>query len=147
MKNSNMKKYLNYLPATASGVLIVLAFPVFDMYLLAWVAFIPLLLSLWKKTPGEAFQAGFVFGVVYFFGTLYWIYHSITFYGGVSFVASISIVILLCCILSIYPAVFAYFFSLFIKSTRLPALLIGPVFWVVLEFLRSYAFTGFPWSS
>ena len=147
MQKINTLKLTDYLPALISGVLIVLAFPVFDLYLLAWVAFIPLLLSLWKKSPGEAFQAGFVFGVVYFFGTLYWIYHSINFYGGVSFVASISIVLLLCCYLSIYPAVFAYFFSSFIKKTRLPALLIGPVLWVVLEFVRSYAFTGFPWSS
>lgn len=135
------------MPALISGALLVPAFPAFDMYLLAWVAFIPLLLSLWKKTPGEAFQSGFVFGVIYFFGTLYWIYHSINFYGGVSFIPSIAIVLLLCCYLSIYPAVFAYFFSSFIKKTRLPALLIGPVLWVVLEFIRSYAFTGFPWSS
>ena len=147
MQKINTLKLTDYLPALISGALIVLAFPVFDFYLLAWVAFIPLLLSLWKKSPGEAFQAGFVFGVVYFFGTLYWIYHSINFYGGVSFAASISIVLLLCCYLSIYPAVFAYFFSSFIKKTRLPALLIGPVLWVVLEFVRSYAFTGFPWSS
>ena len=147
MQNYTTHKLLDYLPALLSGVLIVLAFPVFDMYLLAWVAFIPLLLSLWKKTPGEAFQSGFVFGVVYFFGTLYWIYHSINFYGGVSFVTSLALVLLLCCYLSIYPAVFAYFFSSFIKKTKLPALLIGPVLWVVLEFIRSYAFTGFPWSS
>ena len=142
-----MKKFLDYMPAIISGALIVLAFPVFDMYLLAWVAFIPLLLSIWKKTPGEAFQTGFVFGLVYFFGTLYWIYHSINFYGGFSFTASLAIVLLLCCYMSIYPAVFAYFFSSFIKKTHLPALLIGPVLWVVLEFIRSYAFTGFPWSS
>lgn len=147
MQKINILKLTDYLPALVSGALIVLAFPVFDLYLLAWVAFIPLLLSLWKKSPGEAFQAGFVFGVVYFFGTLYWIYHSINFYGGVSFAASISIVFLLCCYLSIYPAVFAYFFSSFIRRTRLPAMLIGPVLWVVLEFVRSYAFTGFPWSS
>jgi len=142
-----MKKLLEYLPAVLSGILIMLAFPMFDLYLLAWVAFIPFLLSLWKKTPGEAFQTGFVFGIVYFFGTLYWIYHSINFYGGLSFVSSISVVLLLCCYLSMYPAVFAYFFSSFIKKSKLPALLIGPVLWVVLEFIRSYAFTGFPWSS
>ena len=147
MQNSNIKKFSAYIPALISGVLLVLAFPVFDMYLLAWVAFIPFLLSLWEKTPREAFLAGFAFGVVYFFGTLYWIYHSINFYGGISFATSIAIVLLLCCYLSIYPAVFAYFFSSVIKKTRLPALLIGPVLWVVLEFIRSYAFTGFPWSS
>jgi apolipoprotein N-acyltransferase len=142
-----MKKLLKYLPAVLSGILIMLAFPMFDLYLLAWAAFIPLLLSLWKKTPGEAFQAGFVFGIVYFFGTLYWIYHSINYYGGLSLVSSLSVVLLLCCYLSMYPAVFAYFFSSFIKKTKMPALLIGPVLWVVLEFIRSYAFTGFPWSS
>jgi apolipoprotein N-acyltransferase len=147
MQKFNTLKLTDYLPALISGALIVLAFPVFDLYLLAWVAFVPLLLSLWKKSPGEAFQAGFVFGLVYFFGTLYWIYHSINFYGGVSFVVSISIVLLLCCYLSIYPAVFAYCFASFIKRTRLPALIIGPVIWVLLEFVRSYAFTGFPWSS
>lgn len=147
MQNSNIKKIIAYIPALISGVLLVLAFPVFDMYLLAWVAFIPFLLSLWEKTPVEAFLTGFAFGVVYFFGTLYWIYHSINFYGGFSFVTSIAIVLLLCCYLSLYPAVFAYFFSSVIKKTRLPALLIGPVLWVVLEFVRSYAFTGFPWSS
>ncbi len=142
-----MKKFMDYMPAIISGTLIVLAFPMFDMYLLAWVAFVPLLLSLWKKTPGEAFQRGFIFGLVYFFGTLYWIYHSINFYGGFSFTTSLAIVLLLCCYMSIYPAIFAYFFSSFIKKTHLPALLIGPVLWVVLEFVRSYAFTGFPWSS
>jgi apolipoprotein N-acyltransferase len=147
MQNSNMKKLLEYLPSVLSGILITLAFPMFDLYLLAWVAFIPFLVFLWKKTPGEAFQSGFVFGIVYFFGTLYWIYHSINYYGGLSLVSSLSVVLLLCCYLSMYPAVFAYFFSSFIKKTKLPALLIGPVLWVVLEYIRSYAFTGFPWSS
>lgn len=147
MQNTIINSLIKYLPAILSGALIVLSFPVFDMYLLAWVAFIPLFLSLWKKTPWEAFQAGFVFGIVYFFGTIYWIYHSINFYGGLSFMASMALVLLLCCYLSIYPAIFAYFFSFFLKKTKLPVLLIGPVFWVVLEFVRSYAFTGFPWSS
>ena len=58
MKSSYIKKLIDQLPALISGALIVLAFPVFDMYLLAWVAFIPLLLSLWKKNPLEAFQTG-----------------------------------------------------------------------------------------
>ena len=135
------------MPAVASGVLITLAFPSYDLYLLAWISFTPLLLSLWGRTQKEAFRTGYAFGVTYFFGTLYWIYHSIHVFGGMPLVASFAVVFLLCLYLGLYPAVFSYLFLVIIRKTKLPALLIAPVLWVVLEFLRSYALTGFPWAS
>lgn len=138
---------IQYGPAVISGVILVLCFPKPNLFLMAWIALVPFLLSLYNKSPKEAFKAGFLFGIPYFFGTLYWIYHSINHYGGISFLGSIAIVILLCLFLSLYPALFALLFSLTIRKTQLPALLIAPVFWVVLEFLRTYIFTGFPWSS
>jgi apolipoprotein N-acyltransferase len=148
MISNNLKEgLLAYAPALLSGVLLIFCFSTFDFFLLAWVALIPLLISLYGKTPKQAFRAGVVFGLPYFFGTLYWIYHSINHYGGVSLISSVLIVILLCLFLSLYPGIFAFLFSLAIRKTKLPALLIAPAFWVVLEFLRSYIFTGFPWSS
>jgi len=136
-----------FAPAVLSGCLLVLAFPVFDLYPVAWVAFVPLLVSLWEKKPGEAFISGMITGVFYFFGTLYWIYHSITHYGSLPLPVGIGLVLLLCLYLSLYPGLFALIFSLKIRTSRLPALFLAPVFWVTLEFIRSYAFTGFPWSS
>lgn len=136
-----------YGPAVISGIILILCFPKSNLFLMAWVALVPFLLSLYNKSPRQAFKAGFLFGIPYFFGTLYWIYHSINHYGGISFLGSIAIVILLCLFLSLYPGIFAFLFSLTIRKTQLPALLIAPVFWVVLEFLRAYIFTGFPWSS
>ncbi len=147
MNNTLYKKLLPVLPAIVSGILIALSFPAADLSFLAWVAFVPLLHSLWKKQGKEVFWSGFVFGVVYFFGTLYWIYHSITYYGGVSFVVSLCLVLLLCCYLALYPAVFSVLFIRLYRKTKLPALFIAPVLWVMLEFVRSYALTGFPWSS
>jgi apolipoprotein N-acyltransferase len=147
MKDSLARKAGDYLPAVISGILVVLSFPVFDYYPLAWFAFVPLLLSLWGKDPKKAFVTGYIFGLVYFFGTLYWIYYSINHYGGVSFLSSLSIVVLLCMYLGLYPAVFSFLFVKMIRKTELPALFIAPVLWVVLEFVRSYALTGFPWSS
>ncbi|MEW6108633.1 MAG: apolipoprotein N-acyltransferase [Nitrospirota bacterium] len=147
MERSTAKKIVSYFPSFVSGILLVLTFPNFDIYLFAWVAFIPFLLSLWDKNTKQAFISGMVLGITYFFGTLYWIYHSINHYGGVPFFTSILIVLLLCLYLSIYPAVFSYLFSSMIKKTKLPALLIAPLLWVVLEFIRSYALSGFPWSS
>jgi len=141
-------KYLTtYGPAFISGVLLALCFPTIDLFPIAWIALVPFLLSLYHKGPKEAFRSGMILGVPYFFVTLYWVYHSINHYGGVSLLSSIVIVISLCLYLGLYTGLFGSLFSLTIKNTQLPALLIAPVFWVVLEFLRSYIFTGFPWSS
>ncbi|HXX58532.1 MAG TPA: apolipoprotein N-acyltransferase [Thermodesulfovibrionales bacterium] len=134
-------------PAALSGLLLIFSFPTFDLYPLAWIALVPLLVSLWNKKPFEAFACGVVTGIISFFGTLYWIYHSITYYGSVPLPASLSIVFLLSLYLSLYPGLFALLFSVKVRSTKLPALVLAPVFWVCLEFIRSYAFTGFPWSS
>lgn len=138
---------ITYGPAVISGKILALCFPKPELSLMAWVALMPFLLSLYNKGPKQAFTAGFLFGIPYFFGTLYWIYHSINHYGGIPFLGSISLVILLCLYLSLYTGIFAVLFSLSIRKTQLPALLIAPVFWVVLEYLRTYVFSGFPWSS
>jgi apolipoprotein N-acyltransferase len=142
-----LKHLITYGPALISGILLVLCFPTIDLFPIAWIALVPFLLSLYNKEPKEAFKAGLFLGVPYFFGTLYWIYYSINHYGGIPLVASIALVILLCLYLSLYTGFFALFFSIAIRNTAFPALFIAPVFWVVLEFLRSYLFTGFPWSS
>jgi apolipoprotein N-acyltransferase len=118
-----------------------------DLFPLAWIALVPFLLNLYDKKPKQAFYAGMIMGFLYFFGTLYWIYHSINHYGGISLVSSLLLVAMLCLYLSLYTGIFAFLFSITIRTTKLPALLIAPAFWVVLEFLRSYVFTGFPWSS
>jgi apolipoprotein N-acyltransferase len=147
MKTGIPENLKNYAPAFISGLLLVLCFPTIDLFFLAWIALVPFLLSLYDKQPKEAFKAGLFLGIPYFFGTLYWIYHSINHYGNVPLLASIIIVILLCLYLSLYTGIFALLFSMTIKISRLPALFVAPVLWVVLEFLRSYLFTGFPWSS
>lgn len=137
----------NYLPASISGILLILCFPTADLYGLAWIALVPFLISLYDKKPKQAFKIGIFVGILYFYGNLYWIYHAVHHYGDVPFVISVAVVLLLCLYLSVYIGAFAFFFSITIRSTRFPALVIAPLFWVTLEFLRSYLFTGFPWSS
>ncbi|TAL24197.1 MAG: apolipoprotein N-acyltransferase [Nitrospirae bacterium] len=147
-----MRKFITdnfflYGPSVLSGVLLIFCFPKFDFFPLAWVALTPFLISLLNKRPGEAFRAGFFMGLPYFFGTLYWIYHSINHYGGIPLIPSLAIVFLLSMYLSLYTGIFAALFSWKIATTRLPALFLAPVLWVTLEFVRSYALTGFPWAS
>lgn len=136
-----------YLPAMASGVALIFCFPPFDLFPLAFLALVPFLVSLWPMPPGRAFKAGLLMGVPYFFGTQYWIYHSVHYYGGMALIPSFAVVLLLALYQSLYTGLFGLVFSWKIKKTALPALLLAPVLWVVLELLRSYAFSGFPWSS
>lgn len=141
-----MKEYKIYLPALLSGIALIFAFPKFDLYPIAWVCLSPFLLSLNRMPLKEAFRAGIFLGIPYFFGTQYWIYHSINNYGGIPFIPSLALVLVLSLYQSLYTGIFALIFSFKIKNTRLPAMLLAPLIWVCLEFIRSYAFSGFPWS-
>ena len=138
---------LDFLMPVISGVLLVPSFPPLDLYPIAWIALVPLLASLWDKHIKMAFLYGMITGLVYFTGTVYWVFTAANVYGKIPFVPSALIVIALCFYLAIYVGVFSMIFNRLIKVSQLPALIIAPVFWVTLEFLRSYALTGFPWSS
>jgi apolipoprotein N-acyltransferase len=147
MDRPKTRIYMLYFFPLLSGALLFLSFPEKDFYLLAWIALAPLLIALYGAKKKEAFIAGLLTGIVYFFGTAYWIYHSLYRYGSIPLIPSILIVFLLCLYLSLYPALFSFIYSALIKKTTLPVLFIAPVLWTTLEFLRSYALTGFPWSS
>lgn len=147
MRNFIAKKLYIYGPSILSGAILIFCFPAFNLFFLAWIALVPFLISIADKKPAEAFRAGFYLGIPYFLGTLYWIYHSINHYGNIPLIPSLALVFLLSLYLSLYTGIFAMLFSWKIATTRLPALFVAPVLWVTLEFLRSYALTGFPWSS
>lgn len=132
--------------AAASGVLLVLSFPLFDYNSLAWVALVPLLIALRGKSIRSSFSLGLITGFISFTGTIYWVYHSMYYYGNVPLLLSILLLILLSLYLGLYPAVFAVLFSRLNSGAWPPALFTVPVLWVSLEYLRTYALTGFPWA-
>ncbi len=131
-----------------SGLLLSFAFPKPGLYLLAWIALIPLLLDISRQDikNKDAFKKGIVFGLSYFYGTLYWIYHSVYYYGGVGLFGSILAVLALSTYLSLYTGIFTLLMSQIHKRTLYPLLITAPSLWVSLEYIRTYLFTGFPWS-
>ncbi|MGB9715475.1 MAG: apolipoprotein N-acyltransferase [Thermodesulfovibrionales bacterium] len=148
METKNLKTLLKlYSPAILSGLFLILSFPPIDLFFISWIALVPFLLSIYDKRPKEAFLSGIFFGIPFFFGTEYWIYHSLNHYGNIPLLLSIVIVFLLCLYLSLYTGLFAMLFSLQNRASHFQIPFLAPFLWVSLEFLRSYLFTGFPWSS
>jgi len=129
-----------------SGLLLVLAFPPMNAYPVAFIALVPLLVSLQGKDRKAAFYLGVVSGFVYFLGTVYWVSHSMHVYGYVPIVITLFAVAVLCMYLALYVGVFALLFTYLKSGSQVPASIVAPLLWVSLEFLRSYALTGFPWS-
>ena len=121
--------------AILSAILLSLSFSSFNLWLFAWCGFIPLFIALENKSLRLTFIIAFFWGVVFWSLCIYWLIH-VTLLG--------QIVLILC--LAIYFGLFgciiyfSRFFSVYCRLFFLPAS------WVLLEYLRSYLFTGFPWA-
>ena len=127
-------------------MLLVLSFPPFNVYPLAWVSLVPLLHAIEGRKTKKIFQAGLVTGSVYFLGTVYWVFNSMYVYGHIPAAASLFLLVLLCLYLALYIGMFSVVFNLIYVRVRVPTLVIAPALWVSLEYARTYIITGFPWS-
>lgn len=135
-----------FLLSIVSGLLLTASFPPFDLYLLAWVGLVPLLLSLKEQDEKTGFYLGAIAGLAFFIGTVFWVTNSIHFYGGIPLLPASLITLLLCAYLALYPALFAAI--IVCGKRKCPALLIllAPAAWTALELARTYVFSGFPWA-
>src|SRR5690606_41923609 len=80
-----LPKWQNLLLAAISSFLLILSFPDFEFYFLAWVGLLPLVLAIYREreTPVRAMIDGWVFGTIFFIGTVWWLTYSPINYGGV----------------------------------------------------------------
>ncbi len=117
-----------------SATLLILSFPRFDIEFLAWFGFVPLLFAIKNKSKAQAFLFSYLTGIIFWSGIIYWLVH-VTLPGLI--------------ILVLYLALYFGLFGLIVSTYLLPTtyyLLFIPSIWVILEFIRSHLFTGFPWA-
>ncbi len=136
----------DYLLALLSGVFYALSFPSAGLWPLAWITFIPLFLACRHKNPQRAFRLGFVAGLGGFGGLLYWINIVVTKYGHLPLWVSLFVFFLLVAYLALYPAA-AICITRWAEIRGVSPLLVFPLAWTCLEYLRSFALSGFPWGT
>jgi apolipoprotein N-acyltransferase len=130
----------------ASGILLVLCQPPVSLFPLAFVALIPLLYGMEKYAYRHPFIPGFIAGIVTYLGLIYWVVVAMNAYGGIDIFTSIIILSLFVLYLSLYTGIFSAAIFFLEKRVSAPVYITAPVVWVLLEYLRGVALTGFPWS-
>ncbi len=137
---------IQYAPAMVSGLLLTLSFPKAGLSPLAFFALVPWLISLLSLTLKQSFYSGFIAGFFHFVTLIYWIIPTIHIYGGLHIILAGSTLILLCFYLALYPALFAFLLKKLRPGTFFTPFL-AACLWTGLEYIRTYAFTGFSWGS
>lgn len=137
----------NALLALLSSILLILAFPDFDLWFLAWFAFVPLMWAVERERESTAkpFVLGWLFGTVFFFGTCWWLAYAPIHYAAFPPLLAYSLVLIACLGAGIFPGVFAAVLSVLLRRLGSRALLAAPFVWVFTEFLR-YWITGNNWN-
>src|ERR1051325_8352740 len=90
--------------ASATALLLILSFPNFEFFPLAWIALVPLLVGIAKQpAPRRSFLLGTLVGFVFFYATCYWLTYSMIHYGGPPTAPAYVLLIRPALILGIFP--------------------------------------------
>lgn len=130
--------------AIASGLLLTAAFPKMNWSFFAWVAWVPLLMSLIHLSPKSGFRIGFLAGITHYLTLMYWLVHTMRTYGFLPWYLSVAILFLLSCYLALFFAVFSYGINRLCRTPQ-SFFILAPALWIALEYVRSFLLTGLPW--
>jgi apolipoprotein N-acyltransferase len=134
--------------ALPSGLALAAAFAPFNVASLTVIC-PALLLLLWHGTsPREAAWRGFLFTAGTFVAGTYWIYHSVHDIGQAPIAIALLLMLGMVSILATYTAALGYLVARFAPPTGLGRwMLLLPSAWVLVEWLRGWLLSGFPWLS
>jgi apolipoprotein N-acyltransferase len=146
-----------------SAALQILIFPLPGIYVLSWIALVPLVLAILRSrtpetlqleesqklipaSPGQGFLLGYVCGIVWYIGTCYWVYDTMHEYGGLRAPLALFVLLLFALYLGLYHGAFGLLLSVLARkdSSNRAALLSAPFLWVAIELART-RISAFPW--
>lgn len=136
------------LAAAVAGALLALAFAPYEIWPLA-VLCPAVLMTLWQgATPRQAGWQGFAFGFGTFTAGTWWLYVSIHIFGEAPIWLTLLLTLALVVLMASYYALLGYLVVRLLPARGGWCWLAGiPALWLLIEWLRGWLFTGFPWLS
>jgi len=132
--------------AFVAGAAAVGGFAPLELPLLGLAAYV-VLIHLWQvaRSPRAAFGVGFWFGLGLFGCGVSWVYVSLARFGGMPAPLAGLATLGFCAYLALYPACAGWLQARAPGPAWVRATLVAPAAWTVLEWLRGWLLTGFPW--
>src|SRR5258706_10498196 len=138
---------INVALAAISGVIFALAFPNAAIGWLMFIALLPLFVALTRaKKAIEAFLLGWLSQTIAWLIMVPWVVRVMSHYGGLPYITGVALFVAMCAYLGMYGGLFALLFYRIAPSTRFRRWLLVPLAGAVVEYIRTYLFSGFPWS-
>ena len=129
-----------------SAGLLVLAFPAFDLWPLAFLALVPLLAATARARPLRAFAAGALSGTAFALVHLWGLTVAMAEFGGIARPLVAVLLLLLAAYVGVYVGAFTAGWAWSARLPPLARLLFAAALWTALEYLRAHLLTGFPWA-
>lgn len=138
--------YRKLLTALLAGAILPLAFAPFYLYPIAVIS-PALLIYCWLDVkPAKGCLYGWFYGIGCFGIGTSWVYISMHRFGGLPIPIASLLTALFVMILALFPALQGYLLRrLFPQTTLAKLLLAGPASFALIDWIRSWLFSGFPW--
>ena len=132
--------------ALAAGALMPFAFAPWGQWWLAPVMVALLFALWWGVAPRRAAWLGWLFGIGQFGAGVHWVWISMTRFGPVSDLVSTLMTALMVAWLALFPALAGALSAWLFRAGHPARLLLAmPAAWTLMEWVRGWLFTGFPW--
>lgn len=137
---------LAYLAAALAGAANVFAFAPFGWFFIPFLSVALLLLLVDAGSPRRAAKFGLVFGAPWFGGGMYWLYISLHDFGQAPALLALSIMVALMLVMAAYYALFCWLLVRYAPAQHAGRFVVfAPAAWLLLEWIRGWFLSGFPW--
>lgn len=146
MTEAKPRRIAHWTIAAVLGAITVTAYAPFGLYPVSLLTFAGLFV-LWQRAADARAAAaiGFAFGLGWFVAGVSWVYVSLHTFGAMPAPLAGAATLLFCAYLALHPAIIGYLSRRVALAPALHWIVFVPAAFTLLEWLRSWLFTGFPW--